>query len=103
MKFAYFLHEQLHNANDGNQTTVGCHAFIQSVRQILVIHHLNYHHMKAYGYCYNKQGVLVEVSHPVNSNLLPIKKQNRTVTGKINSNVGHTGFRSQKKTHKQAA
>jgi hypothetical protein len=43
---------------------------------------------KAYGYCYDKHGKLVEVSAPVNGKLQPVTKKTKTLTGKIPDNVG---------------
>lgn len=46
---------------------------------------------KSYGYCYDKQGNLKEVSAPVNSNLQPIDKHSKTHTGALGANVGFPG------------
>lgn len=54
------------------------------------IFNLNTKHMakKVYGYCYDKQGNLKEVSRPVNGNLKPVTKKHKTLFGKIPNNVG---------------
>lgn len=43
---------------------------------------------KPYGYIYDKQGNLKEVSAPIFPNGKPAKKQSKIVTGKIPDSVG---------------
>lgn len=49
---------------------------------------------KKYGYCYDKQGNLKNVSAPVNAKLQPVKKHTKTLTGKIPDSVGFSGFKT---------
>jgi len=49
---------------------------------------------KSYGWIFNKQGELKEVSAPVYANGKPAKKHRKTNTGKIPDSVGYPGFAS---------
>lgn len=49
---------------------------------------------KPYGFIYDKQGNLKEVSAPVNSKLKPVKKHRKTLTGAIPAGVGFSGFKN---------
>jgi hypothetical protein len=43
---------------------------------------------KPYGFIYDKQGNLKEVSAPINSNFKPVKKHKKIKTGALHSSVG---------------
>jgi len=48
----------------------------------------------SWGYLYEKDGSLKQVSAPVTSDLKPVKKKSKTKTGKIPASVGFSGYKS---------